>query len=126
MNFLLRTPFLRLLLAVVAGIGVYNAVHVPAWAVWVAGGLSVALVAVSYGIRAVGLRYRYRWLFGCGAGLFFMQGPCIGTERSRSSPLGSAAGRAGRALFALFVHGDEHGCHPHKGVDGQRGHGQND
>ena len=72
MNFLLRTPFLRLLLAVVAGIGVYNAVHVPAWAVWVAGGLSVALVAVSYGIRAVGLRYRYRWLFGCGAGLFFM------------------------------------------------------
>ena len=72
MNFLLRTPFLRLLLAVVAGIGVYNAVHVSAWAVWAAGGLSVALVAVSYGIRAVGLRYRYRWLFGCGAGLFFM------------------------------------------------------
>ena len=72
MKFLLRTPFLRLLLAVVAGIGVHEVLHVPGWVVWTAGGLSVGLVVVSRCIRAVDLRYRYRWLFGCGVGLFFM------------------------------------------------------
>ena len=72
MKFLLRTPFLRLLLAVVAGIGVHEVLHVPGWVVWTAGGLSVGLVAVSRCIRAVDLRYRFRWLFGCGVGLFFM------------------------------------------------------
>ena len=44
----------------------------PGGWVWTAGGLSVGLVAVSRCIRAVDLRYRFRWLFGCGVGLFFM------------------------------------------------------
>ena len=72
MNFLQRTPFLRLLIPVVIGILSYQHLQLPVAAIFFLYTVSVTMVAVALLIRPVDTRYRLRWLFGLGITLFFI------------------------------------------------------
>ncbi len=71
MKFLQRTPFFRLLFAVVVGIILYQYWKFPAWVLAVSLLLSLVLISGSFLIRNSHTQYRFRWLFGCGIIVLF-------------------------------------------------------
>ena len=70
MEFLQRTPFLRLLLPFIIGIVFYQFVQLFPWSLVVMFSLSICLVFLSYVIRIPKRQFQFRWLFGCGIFLF--------------------------------------------------------
>lgn len=66
MEFLQRTPFLRLLLPFILGIILYQYVELFHGTLYVLAGLSLLLLIVSFGFRNPKQQYQFRWLFGCG------------------------------------------------------------
>jgi len=70
MKFLLRNPFFRLLLPLVAGI-VVNEYFIPSGALFVSiSFISLFFIFLSFVLRKPQIQYRFRWLFG--AGIFLL------------------------------------------------------
>ncbi len=87
MKFLSRVPFFRLLLPLVAGIVLYDWWHMPDGIVLGLYGLSAVFLLSSALIRPVDVRYKFRWLFGCGVGVFLFalsQSLCVRQEERNS------------------------------------------
>jgi competence protein ComEC len=72
MDFLQRTPFLRLLLPLILGIISYQFVALFDWSQVVLISLSVCFILSSFIIRKSKLQYQFRWLFGSGIFLFIV------------------------------------------------------
>jgi competence protein ComEC len=70
MDFLQRTPFLRLLLPFIIGIVVYQYVEIYNWSLYAMFGLAAFLIILSYIIRTPKRQFQFRWLFGCGIFIF--------------------------------------------------------
>ena len=64
MDFLLRTPFFRLLIAIIPGIVLYQYVELPTSAICICGGISLVFVFISFLIRKSNFQFKFRWLFG--------------------------------------------------------------
>ena len=73
MSLLQRTPFFQLLLALVAGIVLYQYVQIPPYVLTSTLGLSIFLIALSFFVDKSASHYRFRHIFGIGAML------CTGT-----------------------------------------------
>ncbi|HLP04055.1 MAG TPA: ComEC/Rec2 family competence protein [Paludibacter sp.] len=72
MDFLHRTPFLRLLLPFMAGIILCQYVELPPWELFGLSGLSACLVVVSFAIRKPKPQFQFRWLFGFGISMLLI------------------------------------------------------
>jgi len=72
MDFLQRTPFLRLLLPFIVGILLYQYVELFRWSLFALFVLSCCLIILSFLIRTPKLQFHFRWLFGCGIFLFML------------------------------------------------------
>jgi len=70
MNFLQRTPFFRLLLALLSGIIAFRYLHIPLLSLTILAVVAVLVIFVSFLIRKTAVQYRFRWLFG--SGLFLL------------------------------------------------------
>jgi len=69
MNFLERTPFLRLIVPLIAGIVVFQFVAVPLWGLLLGAGIAGLVIVVSFLYKNLLMQYRFRWFFG--TGVFF-------------------------------------------------------
>ena len=76
MEFLQRTPFLRLLLPFIIGIIICQYVEFLHWSLYAMFCLSVLLVVVSFVIQQPTRQYVFRWLFGCGILIFMFTLSC--------------------------------------------------
>jgi len=86
MNFLQRTPFLRLLLAYICGIVVYHYVELFPVTFWCLLSLSIALLLIPFYIREVRLQFNFRWLFGAGVFLLlFITGYVFSSIREKET-----------------------------------------
>ncbi len=86
MNFLQRTPFIRLLLAYICGIVVYHYAELFPATLWSLFFLSIALLLIPFFIRETRLQFNFRWLFGTGVFLFlFITGYIFSFERDKAS-----------------------------------------
>ena len=72
MDFLQRTPFLRLLLPFIIGIILFQYVELVQGSLYVMFGLSLFFVLLSWLIRQPKRQFQFRWLFGCGIFLFML------------------------------------------------------
>lgn len=73
MNFLQRTPFVRLLLSLITGIILFLLIpDLPKWFLLCLFILSSLVVSISFFIKNADKQYRFRWLFGFGVFLFFI------------------------------------------------------
>lgn len=70
MNFLQRTPFFRLLLALLSGIIAFRYFQIPAFTLSTLAVVAVFVISISFIIRRTTIQYRFRWLFG--SGLFLL------------------------------------------------------
>lgn len=70
MNFLQRTPFFRLLLALLLGIIAFRYIKFPISIAVATILFATLLMFISFAIRKTELQYRFRWLFGSGLFLF--------------------------------------------------------
>ena len=70
MDFLLRTPFFRLLIAIIPGIVLYQYVELPTSAICICGGISLVFVFISFLIRKSNFQFKFRWLFGVSMTIF--------------------------------------------------------
>ena len=86
MNFLQRTPFLRLLLAYICGIVVYHYVELFPVTVWCLLSLSIVLLLIPFFIREVRMQFNFRWLFGTGVFLLlFITGYVFSSIREKET-----------------------------------------
>jgi competence protein ComEC len=86
MNFLQRTPFLRLLLAYICGIVVYHYAELFPATVWCLLILSIALLLIPFFIHEARLQFNFRWLFGTGVFLLlFITGYIFSFDRDKAS-----------------------------------------
>ncbi len=74
MNFLQRTPFFRLLLAVISGIILFRYCQLTDSVIVIAISVSILAIFSSFLIKNTALQYRFRWLFGVGVFLLFCAG----------------------------------------------------
>ncbi|MDP4240163.1 MAG: ComEC/Rec2 family competence protein, partial [Bacteroidota bacterium] len=72
MEFLQRTPFLRLLLPFIFGIILYQYVEFLQGTLYALAALSVLLVLSSFLIHVAKRQFQFRWLFGCGIFIFML------------------------------------------------------
>jgi competence protein ComEC len=72
MEFLQRTPFLRLLLPFILGILLYQYVEFLHVVLYGSFCISIILVVLSYGIHIPKRLFQFRWLFGCGIFVFML------------------------------------------------------
>ncbi len=70
MNFLQRTPFVRLLLPLIVGIIVFQYLHISIIALLGLAVVSIILIIVSFVLPKVDLQYKFRWLTGFGVFIF--------------------------------------------------------
>ena len=70
MDFLLRSPFFRLLLAIIPGIVLFQYVQLPPSALYITGGISSVFVLISFLIRKSNFQFKFRWLFGVSMTIF--------------------------------------------------------
>jgi len=70
MNFLQRTPFFRLLLALLFGIITFRYFQIPVLTLTILVVVAILVISVSFFIRKTAIQYRFRWLFG--SGLFLL------------------------------------------------------
>ncbi len=70
MNFLHRTPFFRLLLAIIPGIILYQYIIVPVYVLYLFAAASAVTIPIAYLFRKSRFQYKLRWIFGAGAGVF--------------------------------------------------------
>jgi len=86
MDFLQRTPFLRLLLPFISGIFLFRYVDVPLAGLLAIFVLAITLVVLSFVIRTPKLQFQFRWLFGSGIFLFFVAlAYLLSSEREKGS-----------------------------------------
>jgi len=72
MDFLQRTPFLRLLLPFIVGIILYQYVNFVHWSLHALFFVSLFLIILSFRIRVPKRQFEFRWLFGCGISIFML------------------------------------------------------
>lgn len=72
MNFLQRTPFARLLLALATGIVLFQFVRIPLSATLFTLFFSFVLIGASFLIKTLDTQYKHRWIFGVGVFLLLM------------------------------------------------------
>ncbi len=75
-DFLHRTPFIRLLLPLVTGIVVCQLVVMSDWMLMGLSAMGVCLCGYSFFIKDINFQYKFRWLFGCGIFLFLFAMGC--------------------------------------------------
>lgn len=86
MDFLQRTPFLRLLLPFVIGIIVYQFVEIFSWSLYAMFIVSACLILLSFAIRVPKRQFQFRWLFGCGIFIFmFSLAYLLSNEQEKSN-----------------------------------------
>lgn len=69
MNFLLRTPFIRLFFAVAAGVVIYQFVRLPSFVITSFFALAIFVIAFSFFIKSSEKIFKHRWIFGLGTSL---------------------------------------------------------
>ena len=86
MNFLQKTPFLRLLLPLIFGIVVGQYFVCPDGVLVSGSVLSILLVSLSFVFKHANLQYKFRWLFGSGIfSLMLVLGVLLTQQRHRDS-----------------------------------------
>lgn len=70
MNFFQRTPFFRLLLALIGGILLYQFVNIPNIVIIISFIISILLIFIFFVIDSADKIYKYRWIFGFSVFLF--------------------------------------------------------
>lgn len=70
MDFLLRTPFFRLMLAIIPGIVLFQYVQIPAFALFISAGICAVIILISFLNRKSDFQYKFRWVFGCSVVIF--------------------------------------------------------
>jgi len=71
MNFLQRTPFFRLLAALLSGIIAFRYIQIPVWALVSFATFSAILIIASFLLRKTETQYQFRWTFGIGIFILF-------------------------------------------------------
>lgn len=70
MNFLQRTPFVRLFIPFILGIIIFQYFHINNVLIYLFCCISLAFIVIPYFIKDSNLQFRFRWIFGIGISIF--------------------------------------------------------